>query len=37
MSWDLIFEYGPMGIAAAVAWAVWSGKLVLGRELDDAK
>lgn len=37
MTWQIFLDYGPMGIAAAVAWAVWKGHLVLGREFTDLK
>ena len=37
MTWQIFLDYGPMGIAAAGAWAVWKGHLVLGREFTDLK
>lgn len=37
MTWQIFLDYGPMGIAAAVGWAVWKGHLVLGREFADLK
>ena len=36
MTWQLVLDYGPMGIMLGVAWAVWKGHLVLGRELTKA-
>lgn len=37
MTWELIINGTPWAIAVGLAWAVWNGHLVLGRELEDLK